>query len=262
MSEIRGISELLAVLDEELKHRSITWFRGHRDTSWDVIPTVLREYTEAEERDFTNRFRSRSGGRYSEAVGYWDCAKWLGLMQHYGLPTRLLDWSRSPLIAAYFALEKFIYDPEIKPETDACIWLLDPHVMNYDLVGSSVTPQIDAKMCEDFVWPAFAEPGPKNQRDPKHFDNAIAVMASEYDTRMFVQQGAFTVHSRRAPLTSFEGHEAWLKKLTVPASSIQSFAREVRLCGFRRGDIFPDLQNLSDEIKWNHKLGSLEYREQ
>jgi len=45
-------------------------------------------------------------------------------MQHYRLPTRLLDWSFSPLIAAYFAVRE-----TTDADEDACIWALAPSVL-------------------------------------------------------------------------------------------------------------------------------------
>ena len=50
---------------------------------------------------------------------------WLTLMQHYGLPTRLLDWSESPLVALYFALSS---DEDAK--ADAAVWVLNPMKLN------------------------------------------------------------------------------------------------------------------------------------
>lgn len=45
-------------------------------------------------------------------------------MQHYGVPTRLLDWSENPLVALYFAVENK------DKETDAAIWMLRPNKLN------------------------------------------------------------------------------------------------------------------------------------
>ena len=50
------------------------------------------------------KFRARAHLRHHTCPDYFDYFGWLSLMRHYGLPTRLLDWSESPLVAAYFAM--------------------------------------------------------------------------------------------------------------------------------------------------------------
>ena len=77
----------------------------------------------------------------------------------------------------------------------------------------------------------------------------IAAMASETDVRMFVQQGCFTIHSDPHPLEESESHSRFLTKVLLPASSVESLAFQVDVCGFRKGDIYPDLQNLANELK-------------
>jgi hypothetical protein len=74
-------------------------------------------------------------------------------------------------------------------------------------------------------------------------------MASEIDYRMFVQQGCFTIHSDQAPLNSKPGHHQYLTYLVIPAQSVRRFAAEIDVSGFRRGDLFPDLANLADELR-------------
>jgi hypothetical protein len=45
--------------------------------------------------------------KYGARPGYQERGAWLGLMQYYGLPTRLFDWTRLTLVAAHLALEDY-----------------------------------------------------------------------------------------------------------------------------------------------------------
>jgi hypothetical protein len=74
-------------------------------------------------------------------------------------------------------------------------------------------------------------------------------MASEHDLRMFVQQGCFTVHSDKTALDLRSDNALYLTKLTIPLQAVHSFAREVEICGFRKGDIYPDLEHLAHELR-------------
>jgi hypothetical protein len=232
-SAVTSVSELIAAIAslQAKVSKSHLWFRGQRCAAWAVTPTVFRDNNERQERNYVHRFRSRAGTRSAQSPGYDNRALWLSLMQHYGLPTRLLDWSRSPLVAAYFALESYLYGSELKPEA-AAIWILQPHTLNKLECNEEVTPAIESEVVAPFLDPAF-DTTPENEK-------VFAVMASEHDLRIFVQQGCFTVHSNS---------QAYLTKLVIPADAVQSFGTEIEVCGFRKGDIYPDLQHLADELR-------------
>ena len=90
------VKELKAVSDPK---RGPAWFRGHADSSWKLQPNYDRLQKPAKETELLSRFRQNANLLLSHAPALPNDFGWMFLMQHYGVPTRLLDWSESPLSA-------------------------------------------------------------------------------------------------------------------------------------------------------------------
>lgn len=112
-------------------------YRGQADASWKLLPTLdrvltpTRDYKERlgtemsiveEFRRRTRRFFEPLENAYLGTEGQVSTAA-LAVMQHYGAPTRLLDWSYSPFVGLYFAAITH-------PERDGALWCFPRTPMN------------------------------------------------------------------------------------------------------------------------------------
>jgi hypothetical protein len=167
---------------------------------------------------------------------------WLALMQHYGLPTRLMDWTESSAVAAYFATET-------NPTEDGNIWLLIPMLLAQS-VGYDGVPSMFHSLITPLLNAAF------DRRQPRE-KLVYPVIPMECDPRMMVQQGVFTIHGDPTPLDQFPKAPEFLVRLHIPARAKANFQRDLAAFGIDRIRLFPDLQNLSYALvkteltRWN-----------
>ncbi|HUX21481.1 MAG TPA: FRG domain-containing protein [Spirochaetia bacterium] len=251
VSTINELTVLVSQLDELVgapaPNRLRWWFRGHLSADWDLLPSVKRGYTAEQERFLSNEFYARAGTRYTRCPSKSNFAGWLTLMQHYGLPTRLLDWTGSPLTAAYFATEHCLHGETHEAASDSCIWAIAPAQLNKSQGLEPYLYPLDAISLETIVIPAF--------KGTDSTDEIVAAMAVENDPRIRAQQGAFTVHSSNNPLNTLSSCEEWLVKIVIPREFTESLCQEIRSLGVQRSILFPDLTNLAEELKTDIRPG-------
>lgn len=166
-------------------------------------------------------------------------------MQHYGLPTRLLDWTYSPLVAAFFSVHPDYVPRKEGADRDTCIWTLDASKLNESQGFEPLIFPLDAASYEPLIAPAF-----KNREE---LNSVGAAMAIEHDPRIQLQQGAFTIHSSRTSINLLEGADAWLRKFVIRNGDIPDFFEELTLLGIRKYTLFPDLSALTSELKAIHR---------
>jgi hypothetical protein len=97
-------------------------FRGHSDAEWPLFSSlsryllgykIHREAWAQQEARIGRIFRRKAHLFLDHVPGEKDAFQWLALMQHHGAPTRLLDFTWSPFVAVFFALERATKDAAV-----------------------------------------------------------------------------------------------------------------------------------------------------
>lgn len=118
--------EFLAVLHSYPLKEQRWAFRGHADIDWNLEPSIERlqrlysnSFRIDAETYIRKAFRRRAHHFLQSVPGELEELEWMALMRHHGAPTRLLDWTRSPYVAAFFALA------DAKEDGVSSIWAID-----------------------------------------------------------------------------------------------------------------------------------------
>ena len=253
---IERIKQLRAFrgIDKEIRYGEIesVWFRGHEQARWKLTPRLYRpEYRGSSEAEIRQEFQIRAqqllqGGRLP--TDKWE---WYFLMQHYGAPTRLLDWTDNPLVALYFALHSPT-DDKRQPDTDAAVWVLNSWWLNRRSVAGIEGPMLsdwhEAQRYLLDLEKAFSRKrevrvGRPAAIDPPHVDRRLAAQGSH-----FVIFGSNRDLMRMKAAKSKRDRIWQIAKIRISRRATSSLRADLDLCGITRPLLFPDLQALCEDI--------------
>ena len=159
-------------------------------------------------------------------------------MQHYGLPTHLLDWTGSILIATYFAVRD-----ERCHDEDGAVWALVGANLNEDQTGEHSFLGLSRAPASTLFREAFDPEG----REPS---NAIVAISSyETDIRMMVQLSEFTLHGAPTPIEELPNSKKFLAKFVIPKAAKLRLKLALNLFGISESTLFPDLEHLAADLR-------------
>lgn len=248
--KIESLEDILAFLRETENRfgRHVGVFRGQANADWDLVPGIFREGVENAEYTYVQEFLHAAPSRYSKCPPLEDKASWLALMQHFGLPTRLLDWTWSVFNATFFAV--WSSEAQSREATSGAVWALDMMGVNERTTGKRTMCGLHELAAAN---PEFAQFHLLNDAfcATKQYTKPLyaVVPAPQVDLRMQVQQGVFTIHNTQVPLNKQSESEEFCLKFLVPLESKESLRDELDALGINAANLFPDLQHLASDIR-------------
>jgi hypothetical protein len=156
--------------------------------------------------------------------------EWLAVAQHYGLKTRLLDWSLNALASLWFAIcqEPLEHNPGV-------LWLLKPRLQHY-----------------------YGRLPGDDQKTPYEINRSVIFNPKYVSKRIVAQRGYFTAHRTAdqdgpfLPLNEDPDYKGHLTKIIIPGEVFYEFRYDLNRLGINAMTIYPDLSGLCQEINWKY----------
>lgn len=216
-------------------------YRGVSKTSHKLLPKVGRDKVVS---NYNRRGKFRTLDEYEQSImrefqkhaipyinstpqSLWE---WWAIAQHYGLPTRFLDWTKNPLVAAYFAVE------DCSLAEDSMVYAVNSNQFN-SYIDLSDTP------------------------DPIGIDEIFLYYPPHINQRIIVQSGIFTVHNQPTlPLEETakpsdrirkkRGEKYSVDSIVIKTHAKQQFRKVLNLYGINEATIYPSLDGISGHLEW------------
>lgn len=230
------------------------WFRGVGSSRFKLIPSLYRSEAgrdPSSDDELRSEFRRRALPLVAERPPRDDW-EWYSLMQHYGAPTRLLDWTDSALVALYFAISSF-RPKDHSVRTQPAVWALNPWRLNAKTEDRFIGPVVpDITDVTDYLRPPYS-----GQRPPQY---PIALDPTFIAQRMLVQHSHFTLHGSDPRSIDEMANDLQLQgglfKIVIRGGEgiIRNLRQQVALLGISETTIFPDLAGLGKELSIEYDL--------
>ena len=219
-----------------LSNPPIVWYRGQTKDSYSLVPSLFR-YPRGidKEQVLFNEYERSASHLQSVKKNDWEM---LNDMQHYGIPTRLLDWTDVLGIAIAFAL----YDSGAD-DFDSAIYVLDPIALN---TLSGLKDIKRAPNDADFAYKAVYWHG-----RPFYPNFPIAIDGTLHNDRLRAQNGSFTVQGRVTDPLDLQAPSV-IRKVVLSAE-VKPEAREfLEHANLNPFSIYPDIVGMARHIVRKH----------
>jgi len=255
---IKSITQLIEEIQSDLStwgNKTKPWFRGESGDDPPLCPKITK-YNEIKENYLLQSFRRQAGGLANSPPREKHTDMWLFKAQHYGIPTRLLDWTEGALYALYFSINKQISKPRI--------YMLNAQLLNELAIGHKLDkfdyPLSWIKIGALYVSLAWqhrrlnTDQENERQNEQWNLQVPIAFPATYQDQRMIAQRSCFTIHGTTLkPLVEILSNMVfdvtkYVIEYQIDFGSREPLLRELSILGISAATIFPDLDHLSQDL--------------
>jgi hypothetical protein len=247
-------------------------FRGQSDAEQQLLSTFDRAIAAAKEPKESHwmyeavilrEFRRRAHHYVQDTPPYSDRLEWLALMRHYGAPTRLVDFTYSPYIAAYFAFSSLC-------KSSRAVWAVNNTWLRQESHRRyrKLTRRKSAK--PDFYDPkTFTQFFLKPEWKKEETDSVVcAVSPNRMNARLTIQQGLFLCPTQiqltfdkvlRNMVAKSRAKEP-IVKFVFPPAVRNEFITELRRMNISKATLFPDLSGLAESLSDRFEIALRDYK--
>lgn len=240
--EIQSVNDLLTSLRALSLPREVLWFRGHANKGWQLVPSLARNADHLpKETELIKRFIQLAVPHLTEDHPRDDW-EWIFLMQHHRVPTRLLDWTESPLAALWFAVSS---STAADIASDGAFWCLAPLSLNKEARFRGRLETELPGFGKDDVLDSWLP----DRQDRGTAQNPVAATGPRTSRRMAAQLGNFTISDRGSGAIDSIGERNHVWRFIIPANAKATIAEELNLLRFTELTLFPDLDRVATLTK-------------
>lgn len=245
ISSLESYIEHIAFASENIFNNTNIWFRGHANLNFELVPNILRNKNYSKEKELlaNEEFRNKAKG-FIDNYSDFNLAESYFLMQHFGLKTRLLDWTEGSLIALFFSLK---IGPNDNKFIDPCIWLINPNELNNLALGIN---KIISNDQNNILLEYFSNPATIKNKNP------IAISSTYSNKRILRQKGCFTIHRTKEDLLSLyrKNKNNNIAKIIINRKKADTILEQLKMAGISESSMFPDLEGLTSELNLKYNL--------
>ena len=285
--KISSISDYVSLIESKIqKLKNIDekidiWFRGepiYQSNLTPLIPKAYRLYNDPIDEAYiqTKRIEPNLKAEFKTQTLPYFISKNIPIndwntyfmMVHYGLKTRLLDWTQSALIALFFAVEN------LSENDDAIVWLMNPHKLNKystsllnknnsGFSGIPIPRDTDSQLLFDEenrinseeLCRIYLNMDFDNKIDTKKLFYPLAIIPTLLDERMSMQQSCFTIYGDKVNgLLDINMNEMFLDSVIIDKYAKRSIKEALRWLGITQKIIYPGLEGISKSIEDKYNM--------